>query len=329
MKVVVTDRKFPHREDPYGDVVSAAGGALSYHDFSSEDEVIAGCRDADVVLTFKAPLSARVIRELDATEAVIRIGTGVDTINVQAATAAGIAVSNAPGYSTQEVATHAITLMLAAAREVPLADRAMRESEGWGERNPINRMYGGTFGIVGLGRIGRAAVPKARGLDMDLVAHDPYVASDVFDLLGVEKVTFSELLDRADCVSVHAPLTAETRRLFSADEFDRMRRSAVLVNTARGPIVDEAALVEAVTAGDIWAAGLDVFETEPPNDTPALGCERIVCSPHHAGRCAESEAAGVEAVRDELARALGDDHLEHMINPEVRAYSDRLLNPER
>ncbi|MFB6097163.1 MAG: C-terminal binding protein [Haloferacaceae archaeon] len=329
MRVLVTDRKWPEREDPYGDVARDAGAEIEYADFERYEEVREGCRDADVILTSKAPLTREVIEGLENTRSIIRLGTGVDTINLKAATEYGIPVSNVPGlYCAEELASHAIGLMLAAAHEIVLSDRAVREGPGWGRREDVNPMNQGTFGIVGLGHIGRAAVRKAQGLDMDVIAYDPYLADDLFEPLGVERVEFAELLARADCVSVHTPLTAETHHLFSTEEFAAMKEIAVLVNTARGPIVDEAALVEAVEAGTIWGAGLDVFETEPPEDSPALGCERIVCSPHHGGSCERSGAYALRSVREELRRALTGEHLRNVVNPGALQYSDELFSPE-
>lgn len=328
MNVVVADRKFPELADPYGDVIRTNGGTIRYADCRTEADVIDRCTDADVLLVFKAPITETVARSLERTKLIVRIGTGYDNVNVKAATENGIMVSNTPGYSKHEVATHAITLMLAAAREVAYSDRDMRASNGFGERRPVNSMNHGTFGIVGLGRIGRAAVSKARGLAMDVVAYDPYVPEDVFLHLDVSKGTFTDVLETADCVSIHAPLTAETRHLFSTAEFELMKETAVLVNTARGPIVDERALVDAVESGEIWAAGLDVFEREPPTDSPVLECDRIVCSPHHAGKCDGSRERNIEIVRQVLTDALLGNHPEFLVNPEVLQYTDSQLNPE-
>lgn len=327
-RVVVADRRYPDRGDLYGDIVRKHGGEIRYADCETESDLIDRCADAEILVVSKSPITPTVLDELEDLQLVVRMGTGYDNVNVKAATECGVPVSNTPGYSKHEVATHAITLMLAAAREVVYSDLDMRDAEGWGERRPIDRMYGGTFGIVGLGRIGRAAVPKAAGLDMDVIAHDPYVDEDIFEHVGAEKTTFDDLLVRSDCVSIHAPLTAETRQLFSTDEFERMKDSAVLVNTARGPIVDQEALVRAVDEGQIFAAGLDVFEREPPRNAPALNRDRIVCSPHHAGKCEHAQQENVEVLRQVLATALRGDHLEHVVNPEVLQYTDQQLNPE-
>lgn len=331
MRVVVTDRKYPAIEDPYGNVARAAGADIEYADYADEAAVVEGVEDAAVVLASKAPMTRAVFERARALRAVIRLGTGVDTINLKAATEYGVPVSNTPGrYCAPELATHAIGLAIAAAHDVVVSDRAMRGADGWGRREPITPMNGGTFGIVGLGEIGRAVVPRARGLDMAVIACDPYLPPDVFDALGVERVTFDGLLERSDVVSIHTPLTAETRHRFSTVEFEAMRETAVLVNTARGPIVDERALVDAIEGGEIFAAGLDVFEIEPPpEDSPALGCDRIVCSPHHGGASERSRDRALELVRGELRRALAGDPLQHVVNPGAIQYTDDQLNPER
>lgn len=329
MRVLVTDRKFDEMDDPYGDVVAECGAEIRYADFERYDEVLDGCADGDVILTSKAPLTREVLETLDGVRSIIRLGTGVDTIDLRAATAFGIPVSNVPGsYCAEELATHAIGLTVAAAHEVVYADDRLREGDGWTYREDINPVNGGVFGIVGLGHIGRAAARRARALDMDVVAYDPYLAEDLFAALGVERVSFADLLARADCVSVHAPLTAETHHLFSTPEFEAMKDAAVLVNTARGPIVDEAALVEAVETGEVWGAGLDVFETEPPEDTPALDCERIVCSPHHGGSCERSKERALASIRAELRRVLTGDHPLNVVNPGALQYGDDLRSPE-
>lgn len=328
LNVVVADRRFPDRSDPFGDTVRKHGGKIRYEKCTSESDVIERCADAEILVVAKAPITPRVASELDEVELILRMGTGYDNINLKAATENGILVSNTPGYSEHEVATHAITLMLTCARNVVYSNRDMVEASGWGERPYINRMYGGTYGIIGFGLIGRATIAKAKGLDMDVVAFDPYVQADVFDAFEVEKAPFDTVLQTADCISIHAPLTAETHHMFSTKEFVKMKNDAILVNTARGPIVDEQALVEAIESGEIWGAGLDVFEREPPLDSPVLKNDRIVCTPHNAGLCTEVVEKNIEIVCQKLRKALIGEHLESIVNPEVLQYSEEQLNPE-
>jgi D-3-phosphoglycerate dehydrogenase len=328
MKVIVTDRRFPNR-DPYSDAVEALGGEVVYGEYDSFDELIAGVRDADVVVTFHTPLTRGVIEAMGEAKLILRNGAGFDDVDIKAATEHGIPVSSMRGYSNDEMAEHAITLMLAAARDVVFSDRDLRTSEGWGERRHINHMSGGTFGIVGLGQIGRQVARFAQGLGMELIATDPYLPSDVFDLAGVERVGFDDLLVRADCISLHCQLTAETHQLFSTTEFERMNEDAVLVNVARGPLVDEAALVEAVETGEIYAAGVDVFEREPPTveDSPVLSSERIICSPHHGGHTPEIAKRCIEMGRNEIVRALTGEQLQLVVNPEALWYRGEVISP--
>jgi D-3-phosphoglycerate dehydrogenase len=327
MKVVITDRRFSDRE-PYTEAVHAAGGELIYANCQSQQDVVEACRDATIVVAFKAPITRRVIKEMEAARLILRNGTGYDNVDVTAATDHGIPVSNIPGYCTEEVASHALTLMLGVAHEVVRADRDLRESTGWGERPRNRALYDGTFGVVGLGRIGRSAARKAAGYGMEVIAYDPYQHKDIFVELDVERVEFGALLDRADCVSVHTPLTGETHHLLSTAEFERMKDDAVVVNTARGPIIDERALVDAVEAGSLWGAGLDVFETEPPGDAPAFESDRIVVSPHHAGMSERSERRCIEIGIEKITAALNGTHLGEIVNPGAYGDADQ-FSPER
>jgi D-3-phosphoglycerate dehydrogenase len=327
VKVTITDRRFPDRE-PYTEPVQATGNELEYAECHSEQDVIEACRDATVVLTFKAPISRAVIQEMEECKLIIRNGTGYDNVDVNAATEHGIPVSNIPNYCTEEVASHSITLMLAAAHEVVRADRDLRSAEGWGDRSVNRTMYDGTFGVIGLGRIGRAAARKALGFGMNVLAYDPYQHQDIFDELGVERVDLKKLLSQADCVSVHTPLTGETHHLLSTPEFAMMKDDAVVVNTARGPIIDEQALLEAVENDELWGAGLDVFETEPPKNAPAFESDRIVVSPHHAGMSERAEQRCIEIGIKKMTAALKGEHLGEIVNPDAYGDAD-VLSPER
>jgi len=318
MNVVVTSPRFPER-DQYRDLVEAVDGDLVYADCATEEDAVERCRDANVIVTGFVPVTERVMDAAPDLEFIMVHATGYDAVDVPAATARGIPVSNVPGYAPRDVASHAFTLLLSAAHDVVRADRDMRSGDGW-TRRTREPLHGGTLGIVGLGEIGRKIVPFAEGFDMDVIAHDPYLADDVFDLLGVESVEFDDLLARSDAVTVHAPLTSITHHLFSDAEFERMKPSAVLVNTARGPIVDEAALVDAIEGGEIRAAGLDVFETEPPADSPVLDCDRIVCTPHVGGGTRQAADSVVAIARAELRRVLNGEAPRNVVNEEVFQY---------
>lgn len=327
MKVVVTDRRFLET-DPYTGPVRAAGGELVYARCERMQDVVEACRDATVVVTFKAPITRDVIEAMEDVRLIVRNGTGYDNVDVNAATEHGIPVSNIPDYCTEEVASHAIALMLAVAHDVVDADRKLRRADGWGERSANRPLYDGTFGVIGLGRIGRSAARKARGFGMEPIAYDPYQHEDLFAEMGIERVGFGELLERADCASLHAPLTGETHHMFSTPEFVRMKNDAIVVNTARGPLVDEAALVEAIENDELWGAGLDVFETEPPQDTPVLGSDQVVVSPHRAGLSERAEQRCIDIGLEKITAALQGDHLGEIVNPEAYGKTDE-LSPER
>lgn len=332
MRIVVTDRPFPEpnpyegllemTDGIYDDAVSRTEDEIVYAETTTEEETIEACQDADVIITFIAPITDEVLDAAGDCQLVIRQGAGYDNIDVQAATARGIPVSNAPDYGSKDVASHGLALALAASHNIVTADQKLRQEPGWGSSRVIQPIQGGTYGIVGLGRIGRRAVPMARGLDMDVIAYDPRLDADVFDHLNVESVSFEELLDRSNCIAIHAALSEANVHMFSTSEFERMNDSAILVNVARGPIVDEEALVSAVEKNQIRAAATDVFEDEPPVDSPILDCEAIVCSPHHAGSSPEAKENKIQIVKDELERVLQGDQLHNVVNQEVFQYRE-------
>lgn len=327
MRIVVTSRRLTDRE-PYDEIVEEYGGELVYGDCQSEEDAIGFCADADVIIGGFVPVTARVMDAAGDLRAILVHAAGYDAVDVPEATYRGIPVANTPGYGSDAVAGHAMALALAASHQIARFDRRMREQPGW-VRESIYPLHGDTMGIVGLGRIGRKLVPKARGFDMDVIAYDPHLPEDVFDLLEVERVSFEALLDRSDCISIHAPLTAVSHQLFGRDEFERMRDTAVLVNAARGPIVDEEALCWALENDEIRAAGLDVFEREPPDASPLLDLENVVLTPHVAGGT-EVAHDNVEAImRAELRRVLDGEPLANVVNPSVYQYrGDQVTTPD-
>lgn len=320
MRVVVSDRKYPG-EDNFSDVVEDAGHEIVFGGYRDEADMVEGSRGADVLIAASNPISGDVIRSMGGGELILKLTTGYDNVAVNVATECGIPFSNVPIYCTWEVAEHAITLMLAASRRIAAYDRELRAGSGWDDRGDIRSLTGSTLGLIGFGRIGRATATLARGLGMAVVAYDPYVPEDVFWQFGVPSVGLDDLLAGVDYVSVHTPLTTETHHLLGADEFAAMDATTIVVNTARGPIVDVAALVEAVETGEIWGAGLDVFEDEPPTESPALDSDNIVCSPHHAGRSSSAKRRVLSYARDKLDRVLTGRHHGEIVNPEMYHYT--------
>jgi len=246
---------------------------------------------------------------------------GYDNIDVAAATSRGVVVTNTPGVLTETVADFAITLLLAVARRVVESDRYTREGR-WKSWEPLlflgQDLYGATLGLVGLGRIGAAVAKRAHGFDMRILYHDVVRREDLEHDLGLEFTSLEDLLRRSDFISVHTPLTPQTRHLISTDQFRLMKRTAVLVNTARGPIVDPDALYRALADRQIWGAGLDVFEVEPvPADHPLLRLDNIIVAPHIASASVETRAKMALMAVDNLLAALGGQRPPNFVNPDV------------
>jgi D-3-phosphoglycerate dehydrogenase len=235
---------------------------------------------------------------------IARAGTGVDNVDVAAASARGILVVNAPGANSISVAEHACALMLALARAVPAADQAMKEGR-WEKKKFLgSELRGKTLGVAGLGRIGQEVAQRARAFGMRIIAHDPYIAKDVAAGLHVELMSLDEVCAAADFLTLHLPSTPETRHLFNDDRLSKCKPGLRLINTARGELVDEAALRRAIEQGIIAGAGLDVFETEPPADWSLVKLPQVIATPHIAASTEEAqELVGTETaatVRDFL-----------------------------
>jgi D-3-phosphoglycerate dehydrogenase / 2-oxoglutarate reductase len=235
---------------------------------------------------------------------IARAGTGVDNVDVAAATARGIVVMNTPGANSVSVAEHALALMLALARAIPAADAAMKRGVWDKKRLTGAELRGKLLGIVGFGRIGREVAARARAFGMEIVAHDPFIAPRTVGDLGVALVTLDDLLERADYVTLHVPATPETHHLVNASTLARCRPGVRIVNTARGELIDEAALAEAIERGAVAGAALDVFETEPPRDNRLTQLPQVIATPHIAASTVEAqELVGTEiavCVRDYL-----------------------------
>jgi D-3-phosphoglycerate dehydrogenase len=286
---------------------------------ADEDEFIQRTQGADGLIVVDSPVGRRALESLNRCKVLVREGVGVDTIDLDAATELGIAVVNVPDLWVREVANHALALLLASNRKLLALDRAVRAGE-WVPIIPaqVGPLHGETLGIVSLGRIGRALARRAAALEMDLIAYDPYVEQSVFDELGVESVTFGELLRRSDYVSVHSPKTDETVHLFDEDAFRRMKPTAYLVNTSRGQVVDQVALTRALQEGLIAGAGLDVLEDEPPGkDSPLLQMENVVLTPHTAYYSETSVRDLAVRCGQEAARVLTGRMPKNLVNRDV------------
>ncbi|MBZ5558274.1 MAG: phosphoglycerate dehydrogenase [Acidobacteriia bacterium] len=261
--------------------------------------------DADALLVRSATkVDSRLLEAAPSLRIVARAGTGVDNVDVTAASARGILVVNAPGANSISVAEHACALMLALARSVPAADRAMKDGK-WEKRRFLGtEVRGKTLGIAGLGRIGQEVAQRARAFGMRVVAHDPYISKEVAAGLGAELMSLDELCATADYITLHLPATAETRHVFNDDRFSRCKPGMRLINTARGELIDGAALQRAIASGIVAGAALDVFEKEPPTDWSLAQLPQVIATPHIAASTEEAqELVGIETaatVRDFL-----------------------------
>jgi D-3-phosphoglycerate dehydrogenase len=303
------------------EITSAAGIELVEREVETAEAVGEAIEEtgADAVALTYAEISREVLEAADGLEAVGRYGIGVDTIDVPAATENGTIVVNVPSYSIDEVSTHAFALLLACARSITAYDRDVKD-DGWDWEvgAPIPRLSESTLGLAGFGKIPRRVAEKAAGFGLEVLAQDPYVDAEEMEAEGVEKVEFGELLDRSDFISVHTPLTEETEGMFGSAEFERMKDSAILVNTSRGPVVDVEALNAALEAGEVAGAGLDVLPEEPPaDDEPIVDREDVIASPHAAWYSEASVIELRETLISDLVGIVQGDEPRNPINPEV------------
>ena len=282
---------------------------------TTEDEIIAQCGDGDGIIIQYAPMTRRVLEQLPRCRIIARYGVGVDTVDLAAASDRGIVVSNVPDYGTHEVSDHALAMMLCLTRKVPMASAQIKRGQ-WDFRlmHPVHRHQVQTIGIVGLGRIGRAMAHKTHALGMKVVGYDPYVKPadlpDYISLLPLEAV-----LAQSDVVSVHCPLTETTRNMLDEPMLRLMKPSAYLVNTARGCIVDEAALDTLLTEKKLAGAAMDVLAAEPgPASHPLFRHENFYCTPHMAWHSEESAQELKRKAAEEVRRVLRGEAPMYQVN---------------
>ncbi|MDE0300222.1 MAG: C-terminal binding protein [Candidatus Poribacteria bacterium] len=316
--VLMTDYAWPS-VDPERKVLSEIGAELIVAETGAEDELVSLAPQADGILTCWEQTTTAVVRAAERCQVIGRCGIGLDNIDVKTATELGIVVTNVPAYCIDEVSDHTMALLLACARKISLFDREVK-SGNWVRDvgPPVYRIRGKTLGIVGFGKIGRALVPKARAFGLDVVVYSPSLSPDIAKSCGVEKAELSELLARSDFITIHAPLNANTEKLFGKEQFRQMKETAYIINTSRGGIIDTSALYGAVKEGWIAGAGLDVLAEEPPApDEPLVELDNIVITPHAAFASEEStydlEVSAARAVADVLIGKMP----ESVVNQEV------------
>jgi glyoxylate reductase len=284
------------------------------------------CRRASVHKALVTLLTDKVDPEVLAAgkggmKIVANVAVGFDNIDVPAATDAGIMVTNTPGVLTETTADFAWTLLMASARRLVEADKFLRAGKfhGWGIMMLLGEdVYGKTLGIVGFGRIGHAMARRAAGFGMRILYFDPWVEDEEMGrTLGAHKVDLDTLLRESDFVSIHTPLTPETHHLIGAEELRRMKSTAVVVNTSRGPVVDEAALADALRSGEIHAAGIDVYEREPEVHPGLLHLDNVVLAPHIASASNDTRSRMATMAAENVIAALDGKRPPQILNPEV------------
>jgi D-3-phosphoglycerate dehydrogenase len=287
----------------------------------TEEEFISAARDADAIIVKGRRITRKIIDSLERCRVIALGSVGADAVDIAAATARGIPVTNVPDTFIEEVADHAMTLILATFRRLTTMDKLVREQR-WGEGRPMlyqyPRLMGQTLGFIAFGHVARATAVRARAFGVHMLAYDPYIEELVISQYGVEPVGLTELLQRSDIVSMHAPATPEADHLLTEAHFRLMKPGALFINTGRGPTVDEAALIKALQEGWIAAAGLDVLEQEPPDpNNPLLHMDNVILTPHVASASARMNPERRRRVGQEIALVLSGRWPRTCVNPSV------------
>ena len=317
-KVLITDYVWPST-DPERAVLESAGIELVIAPDTSENTLAELAKDVDAIMFCFAQVTSKVLEAATQCKIAARYGIGVDNVDIPKATELGIVVTNVPDYCMDEVTDHALGMILALNRRlVPHTRDVVRG--GWNDvalNQPMHRTRGATMGIVGYGRIGRSLAAKAIGFGMNILTYDPMIEPGS-SIEGATATTLDELLEESDFVSLHVPLLPSTENMISAPELARMKKGSIIVNCARGGLIDENALASALESGHIAGAGLDVVEPTPPNpSSPLLAQENVIITPHTAFFSQASTVELEERTAGEVVRVLAGDKPENWINPEV------------
>ena len=317
-KVLITDYVWPST-DPEREVLESAGIELVIAPNTSESTLAELAADVDAIMFCFAQVTGKVLEAAENCKISARYGIGVDNVDIAKATELGIVVTNVPDYCMDEVTDHALGMILALNRRFVPHNRAV-VSGGWSSvalNQPMHRTRGATLGIVGFGRIGRSLAAKAIGFGMNILAYDPLIAPGS-TIEGADAVTLEELLSRSDFVSLHVPLTPATHNMITKAELAAMKPGSIIVNCARGGLIDEHALADSLASGHTAGAGLDVVEPTPPDPaSPLLRQENVIVTPHTAFF---SQASTLELERrtaQEVVRVLNGERPENLINPDV------------
>lgn len=307
-KVALVHTIFPKLDIEYEEI-EKAGGELVVAKDQAKEEMIRVVQDADAIVTVYAEVTEKIIDAAKKCKIIVRTGIGTNNIDINAATKRGIYVANVPDYCFDEVSDHAIALALALSRKIVLLNQKVKRGEwNFEGAQPILAMRGQTFGLMGFGNIPKYVARKAKVFGFNVIAYDPYVKPEDAEALGVKLVDLETLLKESDFVSLHAPLTEETKHVINEKTLKLMKPTAFLINTARGPLVDEKAIYKALKEKWIAGAGLDVLEQEPPAaDNPLFSLDNVILTPHAAFTSDKSEVAlRVKTMQEAIRGALGE-----------------------
>jgi len=321
-KVLLTDaERFPPSEEDMK-TLSAIGAELVGIPYGAkEEELVEICKDIDAVLVFAAKITARVIENMQRCRIIARCGIGYDNIDIGAAADRRIPVTFVPDYCIEEVSDHTIGLMIDCLRKISFSNERVKRRywDNYEQLGTMRRIAGQTVGLVGFGRIAQAIARKLSGFNMRIVACDPFVDPAVMEAMGVARVDFDELIRSANVVSLHLPLTPATRHCLNEKVFKQMKRGTIVINTSRGALIDERALIDSILSGHIAAAGLDVLETEPPDlENELVKLPQVVVTPHSAAYTEEALAENKQKAIAEIVRCFKGQALKNLVPGSVK-----------
>ncbi len=313
MKVLIADTILP----VCSEVLKRAGIEADHRPGITGSDLLAAVADVEgIVVRSDTRITEEVMRRAPRLRVVGRAGAGVDNIDVAAATKRGIVVMNAPGENTISAAEHTLSLMLALARQIPLADRSMKAGR-WDRGRILGvELSGKTLGVLGLGKVGREVAARARAFGMEVIGFDPVLSEEVAARLGVALVPIETVYERSDFITLHLPLTDGTRHLIGREELSRCRKGLRILNVARGGIIDEAALCEALRDGHVAGAALDVFENEPPTGSALLSFDSVILTPHLGASTQEAQEKVAVRIAEQIAAYLKDNLVTNAVNME-------------
>lgn len=304
-KVYITDAKYPSYELERSTLMKLDAKLIKLH-CKTENDVIVNCKDADALLTHHAPITRKVVESLKKVKIIARYGVGVDNVDLEAATERGVFVTNVM-YSLYDVADHTVALILSLIRKIPWIYQSTKAGEwNWRKFQPIMRIKGMTVGIIGFGKVGRELSKRIKGFGVKVIVYDPYLPLEVFKINHVDRVNFETIIEKSDIITLHTILTKETHHMIGKEELRKMKRTAILVNTCRGGIIDEKALRIALKEKWIAGAGLDVLEEELIHikDNSLLEMDNLIITPHIAWYSTDSLPEIQTTAVEEVARVL-------------------------